>query len=202
MKPTALPRYPALTWTRRNVERRGRWLWGSLAFFFALGPVLILLHLGDWLELATVLWGYYHVFKQHYGFMMMYKKKNRDFLPEDMKLDKVFFAAGVLLPFPHLSVAQQGSARPSCPSRFRRAWLPPMKTSCCSSLILVTLAYVVRQVQKWRQGLSLELAEAASFRVCDSGQLPALSQRHAAAGRLCRGHDFSQRPVPPAGVVL
>src|SRR5437588_8210441 len=60
-------------------ERRGRWLWGSLAFFFAIGPVLILLGLGDWLELATELWGYYHIFKQHYGFMMMYKKKNRDF---------------------------------------------------------------------------------------------------------------------------
>jgi len=33
--------------------RRGRWLWGSIAFFFAVGPVLILLHLGDGLELAT-----------------------------------------------------------------------------------------------------------------------------------------------------
>jgi len=47
-----------------------------VVFFFAVGPVLILLHLGDWLELATELLGYYHIFKQHYGFMMMYKKKN------------------------------------------------------------------------------------------------------------------------------
>ncbi len=51
-------------------QRRGRWLWGSLAFFLAIGPVLIFLHLGNLLELATVIWGYYHVFKQHYGFMI------------------------------------------------------------------------------------------------------------------------------------
>src|SRR5579863_7730569 len=35
--------------------KRGRWLWGSLAFFVAIGPVMILLRLGDWLELATEL---------------------------------------------------------------------------------------------------------------------------------------------------
>ena len=35
--------------------RRGRWLWWSLAFFVALGPVMILLHLGDWLEFLTIL---------------------------------------------------------------------------------------------------------------------------------------------------
>ena len=79
--------------------RRGRWLWGSLAFFFTVGPVLILLHLGDWLELATELWGYYHIFKQHYGFMMMYKKKNRDFGPMDMRLDQVAFAVAFYYPF-------------------------------------------------------------------------------------------------------
>jgi hypothetical protein len=32
--------------------RRGRWLWGSLGFFLLIGPVMILLHLGDWLELG------------------------------------------------------------------------------------------------------------------------------------------------------
>src|SRR6516165_10436553 len=55
--------------------KRGRWLWMSLAVFFAVGPALILLGLGGILVLATYLWGYYHIFKQHYGFLMMYKKK-------------------------------------------------------------------------------------------------------------------------------
>ena len=88
--------------------RRGRFLWASLAFFVVVGPVLILLQLGDWLELATELWGYYHIFKQHYGFMMMYKKKNRDFDPRERKLLRCF------------------------PSRFPRAPQPCIPTCCCS----------------------------------------------------------------------
>jgi hypothetical protein len=79
--------------------KRGRWLWGSMLFFFAIGPVLILLHLGDWLELVTELWGYYHIFRQHYGFMMLYKAKNGDLNPNDNRLDKVFFAAAFYYPF-------------------------------------------------------------------------------------------------------
>ncbi len=79
--------------------RRGRWLWASLAFFVALGPVLILLHLGEWLEFLTILWGYFHIYRQHYGFMMMYKKKNHDFAKEDMRLDKIFFTAAFYYPF-------------------------------------------------------------------------------------------------------
>src|SRR5215472_19211063 len=43
--------------------RRGPWLWGSLAFFAAIGPILILLGLGAWLELATELWGYFHIYR-------------------------------------------------------------------------------------------------------------------------------------------
>jgi hypothetical protein len=135
-------------------QRRGRWLWRSLAFFLAIGPILILLHLGEWLELATVLWGYYHVFKQHYGFMMMYKKKNGDFKPEDMKLDKLFFAAAFYYPFLTYPLHDKEAA----------AMLPfPILPSLASLyenlllflVILITLAYLARQVQKWRQGLSL-----------------------------------------------
>jgi hypothetical protein len=143
-------------------QRRGRWLWGSLAFFLTIGPVLILLHLGDLLELATVLWGYYHVFKQHYGFMMMYKKKNRDLKPEDMKLDKLFFATAFYFPFLTYPLHDKEAA----------AMLPfpiiPRLASVYENLllfllILVTLAYMVRQVQKWRQGLSLNWPKQVLF---------------------------------------
>jgi hypothetical protein len=143
-------------------KRRGRWLWGSLAFFVVIGPALILLHLGDWLELATVLWGYYHIFKQHYGFMMMYKKKNRDFGPEDMKLDKLFFAVAFYYPFLTYPLHDKEAA----------ALLPfPISASIASGyeslllfiLVLVTLAYLARQVQKWRAGVSLNWPKQLLF---------------------------------------
>jgi hypothetical protein len=143
-------------------ERRGRWLWGSLAFFLAVGPIMILLHLGDWLELATGLWGYYHIFKQHYGFMMMYKKKNGDFKPEDMKLDKVFFA--VTFYFPLLTYPlhdKEAAAILPFPIIPRLAAI--YEDILLFAVILVTLVYLVRQVQKWRLGLSLNWPKQILF---------------------------------------
>jgi len=134
----------------------------SLAFFFAVGPLLILLHLGDWLELATVLWGYYHVFKQHYGFMMMYKKKNRDFKPVGMKLDKAFFAAGFYFPFLICPLHDKEAAAllpfpiiPRLASIYENVLL--------FALIRIALVYFVRQVQKWREGLPLNWPKQLLF---------------------------------------
>src|SRR5262249_9663621 len=53
-------------------------LFGSLAFFFALGPVLVLAGAKAYLALLVAVWAYYHVIRQHYGFMVLYKVKNRD----------------------------------------------------------------------------------------------------------------------------
>jgi len=134
--------------------RRGRWLWGSLVFFVAVGPVLILLHLGDWLELATELWGYYHIFKQHYGFMMMYKKKNRDFGPVDMRLDKVAFAVAFYYPFLTYPLYSREAAELlpfPIPTRLGAIY----QYTLLSVTVAVIVLYLLRQIQKWRQGLSL-----------------------------------------------
>jgi hypothetical protein len=134
--------------------KRGRWLWGSLAFFFAIGPVLILLHMGDWLELGTELWGYYHIFRQHYGFMMLYKAKNGDLNPTDNRLDKIFFAAAFYYPFLTYPLHDKEAAelvpfpiQPHSGSLFEDILL--------FLLILITLVYAARQFQKWRAGLPL-----------------------------------------------
>ena len=182
-------------------QRRGRWLWGSLAFFLALGPVLILLHLGDWLELATVLWGYYHVFKQHYGFMMMYKKKNRDFQPEDMKLDKVFFAVAFYYPFLTYPLHdKEAAAMLPFP-------IPPRLASVYENVLLFAAdpgdsCLSGSAGAEMAAGLVAQLAEATSFRFGHPRQLPALSEWDAAARGLRRGDDLSQRAVSPPGLVL
>lgn len=142
--------------------RRGRWLWGSLAFFLVLGPVMILLHLGDWLELGTELWGYYHIFKQHYGFMMMYKKKNRDLDPVDLRLDKVFFAAAFYFPFltyPLHDKEAAGLLPFPIPPRLGNIY----GNALLFLLILISLVYVARQVAKWRRGLPLNWPKQLLF---------------------------------------
>jgi hypothetical protein len=142
--------------------RRGRWLWGSLAFFFTIGPVMILLHLGEWLELATELWGYYHIFKQHYGFMMMYKKKNRDFHPADMRLDKVFFAAGFYFPFLTYPLHDKEAAD-LLPFPIPAQAAAIYENVLLFALILIFLVYLSRQAVKWRQHLPLNWPKQILF---------------------------------------
>ena len=142
--------------------KRGRWLWRSLAFFLVIGPVMILLHLGDWLELATELWAYYHIFKQHYGFMMMYKKKNRDFAPVDLKLDKIFFAAAFYYPFLMYPLHDKDAAA-LVPFPIPRGPARIFENTLLFVLILITLVYLVRQFNKWRQGLALNWPKQILF---------------------------------------
>ena len=142
--------------------RRGRWLWSSLAFFAVIGPVMILLHLGDWLELGTEIWGYYHIFKQHYGFMMMYKKKNRDFNPVDLRLDKIFFAAAFYYPFLVYPLHNKEASELlpfTVPARIGAF----IQNALLYVLILITLVYFWRQIQKWRQGLPVNWPKQLLF---------------------------------------
>lgn len=73
-------------------------LFSSLAFFFSLGPVMIWLGWKPILAMIVAVWAYYHVIRQHYGFMVLYKVKNRDLVKLDNILDRCFL--GVMLVFP------------------------------------------------------------------------------------------------------
>jgi hypothetical protein len=78
--------------------RQRKLLFGSLLIFFALGPVMVLAGAKGWLALLVGVWAYYHVVRQHYGFMVLYKVKSRDLAPLDNTLDRVFL--GVMMVFP------------------------------------------------------------------------------------------------------
>jgi hypothetical protein len=91
------------TFTRTYFDReerrnRKRLLFGSLAFFI-IGPVFVLLGQALLFFFVAALWAYYHLVKQHYGFMILYKKKNEDLAPVDNKLDKIFLMLAFVYPF-------------------------------------------------------------------------------------------------------
>jgi hypothetical protein len=75
-----------------------RLLFGSLVFFFALGPIMVLAGLKGWLYLLVGVWAYYHVIRQHYGFMVLYKVKNRDLNRLDNVLDRLLLGVMTILP--------------------------------------------------------------------------------------------------------
>ncbi len=83
---------------REERLRRPGLLFGSAAFFFALGPVMVLAGAKGYLALLVGVWAYYHVIRQHYGFMVLYKVKNRDLGRLDSVLDRILM--GVMMVFP------------------------------------------------------------------------------------------------------
>ncbi len=83
--------------TEARTRNRGL-LFGSLLVFFSLGPVMVLAGLKGWLYLLVGVWAYYHVIRQHYGFMVLYKVKNGDLAGIDNLLDRVFLGVMMVAP--------------------------------------------------------------------------------------------------------
>jgi hypothetical protein len=83
---------------REARQRNALLFYGSLAVFFAVGPLMVLAGQKGLLALLVGVWAYYHVIRQHYGFMVLYKVKNRDLLPLDNALDRIFLGVMTVAP--------------------------------------------------------------------------------------------------------
>src|ERR1044071_9690176 len=83
---------------RTERQNRPRLLLGSLAFF-VVGPFMVLAGAGLLFFFLAALWAYYHLVKQHYGFMVLYKKKNNDLAPVDNALDRLLLLFAFNYPF-------------------------------------------------------------------------------------------------------
>jgi hypothetical protein len=98
-------------------KTRKRLLLGSL-LFFVVGPTLVLLGFGFTFFFVAALWAYYHLVKQHYGFMVLYKKKNNDLAPVDNALDRWLLMFAFNYPFVAF-IANDPSAMARVPSLLR-----------------------------------------------------------------------------------
>src|SRR6266852_1686371 len=83
---------------RLEWKSRKRLMLGSL-LFFVVGPAMVLLGFGFTFFFLAALWAYYHLVKQHYGFMVLYKKKNNDLAPVDNALDRLLLMFAFNYPF-------------------------------------------------------------------------------------------------------
>ncbi len=131
---------------REERSRHPRLLFGSLAFFFLLGPAMVLAGWRGYLALLVAVWAYYHVMRQHYGFLILYKVKSRDLRPIDNHLDRAFL--GILLIFPpfHRFFIHHPEEL-GLPFSLAR-W----ETPACTIVAATVTVYVVRQVIRWRSG--------------------------------------------------
>ena len=90
------------TVTRTYCDRAERQRLGWLLWMFIplslVGPAAALAGYGSLFLLLAVCWQHFHIVKQHFGFVMLYKAKNKDRDPVDLKLDRWFLLASLGVP--------------------------------------------------------------------------------------------------------
>ena len=130
---------------RTERKNRARLLWGSL-LFFVIGPVLVLAGAGFVFFFVAALWAYYHLVKQHYGFMVLYKKKNGDLARIDNALDRLLLLFAFNYPFVEF-IARDPEAMARVPALLR-AGVNGFAKLLLAGTILFLILWVGRQVQR------------------------------------------------------
>ena len=139
---------------RTERSSRKRLLWGSL-LFFVVGPLMVLAGLGLVFFFLAALWAYYHLVKQHYGFMVLYKKKNNDLARADNFLDRAFLLLAFTYPFVAF-VARDPGAMKRVPASLQ-AGIGGLELVLLISTIAIALAWLFRQIQRARQRRALNV---------------------------------------------
>jgi hypothetical protein len=139
---------------RTERQNRGRLLWGSL-LFFVVGPVLVLAGAGLVFFFMAALWAYYHLVKQHYGFMVLYKKKNNDLAPIDNALDRLLLLFAFNYPFVAF-IARDPEAMVRVP-RLLHSSVNGLAMFLLVGTIVLSIAWLGRQIQRVITGQPLNL---------------------------------------------
>ncbi len=130
---------------RAERKNRARLLWGSL-LFFAIGPVMVLAGAGFVFLFVAALWAYYHLVKQHYGFMVLYKKKNGDLARVDNVLDRLLLLFAFNYPFVEF-IARDPEPMARVPAALRGG-VNGLSKLLLAATIVIFAVWVVRQVQR------------------------------------------------------
>ena len=139
---------------RSEFRSRKRLLMGSLVFFLV-GPAMVLAEAGTLFFVLTGLWAYYHLVKQHYGFMILYKKKNNDVEPLDNKLDRAFLL--IVFTCPLVIFFARDPAGYSYVPEFLRTSEVNLATLLIGATMIVGLVWLLRQIQRAMSGLPLNV---------------------------------------------
>src|SRR5256885_1261397 len=139
---------------RSEWKSRKRLMLGSL-LFFVVGPAMVLFGFGFTFFFLAALWAYYHLVKQHYGFMVLYKKKNNDLAPLDNALDRLLLLFAFNYPFVAF-VAQDPEARARVPATLLTG-VNGLATILLIGTIVLAMAWLGRQAQRAITGQPLNI---------------------------------------------
>ena len=139
---------------RTERHNRARLLWGSLLFFL-IGPTLVLLGAGFLFFFIAALWAYYHLVKQHYGFMVLYKKKNNDLAAIDNVLDRLLLLFAFNYPFVAF-IANDNEAMARVPAVLLQG-VSILAAALLVGTIIVGVLWLGRQIQRSLSGEPLNV---------------------------------------------
>ena len=139
---------------RTERHNRPRLLWGSL-LFFAIGPLMVYAGASLLFFFLAALWAYYHLVKQHYGFMVLYKKKNNDLAPVDNALDRLLLLFAFNYPFVAF-IAQDPEAMKRVPAALQSG-VNGLAMVLLAGTIVLTIAWLGRQIQRVVTGEALDV---------------------------------------------
>jgi hypothetical protein len=132
------------TYFDREARQQGRrLLLGSLIVFFSIGPLMVLAGLQALLAVFVGTWAYYHVVRQHYGFVVLYKVKNGDLSPVDQRLDRLFLTVMLIAPPFHRFFIHHPEEL-GIPRRLALAAVPGVEPAVWTLVVLVGAAYLMR----------------------------------------------------------
>ena len=131
------------TYFDKQERRRLGWLlWALLPLLFV-GPVAVYLGQAALFFLFAVCWQHYHITKQHMGFVMLWKVKNRERDAFDMRLDRWFVLASGVSPLALFVVK----------TRLGNSILGGLLTAdMIATYPILIVVYAVYQFRKWRAG--------------------------------------------------
>ncbi len=135
----------------RERKRLGWFLW-IIVPFCLIGPMMVWAGQSSLFYLFAVCWQHYHIAKQHMGFMMLWKAKNKERDPIDMKLDRWFMLTSTVLPLAIFVI--QTRLMDWEPARFPAQVL---EWTATAAYIVFAAIYVVHQVRKFRAGTPLNV---------------------------------------------
>jgi hypothetical protein len=149
---------------REERRKRAKLLYGTLTLFLV-GPAMVLagrvqlLGTDAWgpvFFFFASLWAYYHLVKQHYGFMVLYKKKNNDLAEIDNLIDRAFILLGMTYPLLHF-IANSPSAAQRAPFTTDSGPFWWLQTVVLFAFVISLLLFLGRQVQRFylRRGVNL-----------------------------------------------
>jgi len=136
------------TYFDKQERRRLGWLLWVLVPLLFVGPIAIYLGRGALFFLFAVCWQHYHITKQHFGFMMLWKAKNKERDAAELRLDRWYLLSSGAVPLALFVVKTQLAA-----STFTNM----LTIGTVAVYAVFTAIFAAYQVRKWRTGSPMNL---------------------------------------------